>query len=72
MVVSLTQVVQTGDGKVIGVIGIDIPLANLLEDITHYSSPAHSYAFATDSRGKLTGYYYPFLIWQAPLVPGQW
>ncbi|XP_042881004.1 VWFA and cache domain-containing protein 1-like isoform X1 [Penaeus japonicus] len=71
MVVSLTQVVQTGDGKVIGVIGIDLPLANLLEDITHYNSPAHSYAFATDARGKVLGH--PRLgrpeSWSLPLVP---
>nr|XP_045607175.1 VWFA and cache domain-containing protein 1-like [Procambarus clarkii] len=49
-VVSLTRSVQTSDGNIFGVIGIDVPLANLLEDITHFNSPARSYAFAIDSR----------------------
>lgn len=50
-VVSLTKVVRTDERKLIGLIGIDLPLANLLEDVTHFTSPAHSYAFVMDAQG---------------------
>lgn len=48
---SLTKVVRTEERKLIGLIGIDLPLANLLEDVTHFTSPAHSYAFVMDAQG---------------------
>ncbi|XP_069955899.1 VWFA and cache domain-containing protein 1 isoform X2 [Cherax quadricarinatus] len=70
-VVSLTRSVHTDEGKIVGVIGIDVPLANLLEDITHFNSPAQSYAFAIDSRGNVLGH--PKLgrpeTWTLPLIP---
>lgn len=48
---SLTKVVRTEDRTLVGLIGIDLPLANLLEDVTHFTSPAHSYAFVMDADG---------------------
>ncbi|XP_071548411.1 VWFA and cache domain-containing protein 1 [Panulirus ornatus] len=70
-IVSLTRSIQTKDRKTIGVIGIDLPLANLLEDITHFNSPARSYAFAIDTKGNVLGH--PKLgrpeTWTLPLIP---
>lgn len=51
--VSVSRSIETSDGKIIGVLGIDLPLANLLEDVTHFNSPAPSYAFAIDAKGEL-------------------
>lgn len=50
-VVSLSKIVRTEEGRLLGMIGIDLPLANLLEDVTHFTSPAHSYAFVMDAQG---------------------
>ncbi|KAG0727111.1 VWFA and cache domain-containing protein 1 [Chionoecetes opilio] len=70
-VVSLTKTVRTEEGKLLGVIGLDLPLANLLEDVTHFTSPAHAYAFVMDARGSILGH--PKLgrpeSWTLPLVP---
>ncbi|XP_066955648.1 VWFA and cache domain-containing protein 1 [Macrobrachium rosenbergii] len=71
MIVSLTQSIQTSEGTLLGIIGIDVPLASLLEDVTHYSSPAQSYAFAIDSKGNVLSH--PRLgrpeRWSLPLIP---
>ncbi|MPC53735.1 VWFA and cache domain-containing protein 1 [Portunus trituberculatus] len=70
-VVSLSKIVRTEEGRLLGMIGIDLPLANLLEDVTHFTSPAHSYAFVMDAQGNVLGH--PKLgrpeSWTLPLVP---
>uniref|UniRef100_A0A0N7ZCW3 VWFA domain-containing protein n=1 Tax=Scylla olivacea TaxID=85551 RepID=A0A0N7ZCW3_SCYOL len=70
-VVSLSKIVRTEEGRLLGMIGIDLPLANLLEDVTHFTSPAHSYAFVMDAQGYVLGH--PKLgrpeSWTLPLVP---
>lgn len=52
-IVSVSCVVETAEGVVVGLVGMDISLATLLEDVTHYTSPAQSYAFAVDAQGKI-------------------
>ncbi|KAK3866357.1 hypothetical protein Pcinc_028108 [Petrolisthes cinctipes] len=69
-VVSVSCAVETAEGKVMGLVGMDISLATLLEDVTHYTSPAKSYAFAVDAQGSVLGH--PQLgrpeTWTVPLV----
>ena len=51
MVVSVFRPVYCDQGEAIGVVGVDLPLASLLEDVTHFYSPSHSYIMAMNSRG---------------------
>lgn len=52
MILTLSQGVYSDDGKVIGVVGLDLLLSFFLEDVTYYNSIDHGYAFAIDSQGR--------------------
>ena len=43
------------DGKLLGLVGLDIHAADMMEGVTYYNSPdKNTYAFLIDHRGKFT------------------
>ena len=46
------------NGKLIGIVGIDVNMADLLEDITYFEKGEKSYAFLINNQGNL-----PNQIW---------
>ncbi len=48
---SVTQTCIIND-KVIGIVGLDINMADLLEDITYFEKGEKSYAFLINNQGK--------------------
>lgn len=40
------------ENQLVGVVGIDITMADLLEDVTYFNPGQSSYAFLMDNRGR--------------------
>lgn len=70
MVVSFSLAIWKANGSLLGIVGLDISLADLLEDVTHYNSPDKSHALAVTAQGHILGH--PKLgrpeMWTLPLL----
>ena len=55
LIMSLTRPCYAND-QVLGIVGLDMNMADILEDVTYFEEGDRSYAFLIDNQGKIIKY----------------